>query len=110
MLVPREHLGLLNKGDVRDGLIAYRIAAHAADLAKGHPGAQARDHAPFKARFEFRAPEHPMTDDCRFESLRKKSLGTRLRGATGQAAGAMVLGCPLLAFARCARSTVGRGR
>ena len=53
-VTPKEHLGLPNKDDVREGLMAYRIAAHAADLAKGHPGAQARDNALSKARFEFR--------------------------------------------------------
>jgi len=53
-VTPKEHLGLPNKHDVREGLIAYKIAAHAADLAKGHPGAQARDNALSKARFEFR--------------------------------------------------------
>src|ERR671915_1155430 len=53
-VTPKEHLGLPNKQDVKDGVIAYRIAAHAADLAKGHPGAQARDNALSKARFEFR--------------------------------------------------------
>ncbi|KIQ97454.1 Hydroxymethylpyrimidine phosphate synthase ThiC [Lysobacter sp. A03] len=53
-VTPKEHLGLPNKQDVREGLMAYRIAAHAADLAKGHPGAQARDNALSKARFEFR--------------------------------------------------------
>jgi len=53
-VTPKEHLGLPNKKDVKDGLIAYRIAAHAADLAKGHPGAQIRDNALSKARFEFR--------------------------------------------------------
>ncbi len=53
-VTPKEHLGLPDKQDVRDGIIAYRIAAHAADLAKGHPGAQARDNALSKARFEFR--------------------------------------------------------
>jgi phosphomethylpyrimidine synthase len=51
---PKEHLGLPNKKDVKDGVIAYKIAAHAADLAKGHPDAQYRDNAPSKARFEFR--------------------------------------------------------
>jgi phosphomethylpyrimidine synthase len=51
---PKEHLGLPNKKDVKDGVIAYKIAAHAADLAKGHPGAQHRDNALSKARFEFR--------------------------------------------------------
>jgi len=53
-VTPKEHLGLPNKQDVRDGIIAYKIAAHAADLAKGHPAAQARDNALSKARFEFR--------------------------------------------------------
>ncbi|MDN3016065.1 phosphomethylpyrimidine synthase ThiC [Paenibacillus sp. BSR1-1] len=53
-VTPKEHLGLPNKNDVRDGVIAYKIAAHAADLAKGHPGAQMRDNALSKARFEFR--------------------------------------------------------
>lgn len=53
-VTPKEHLGLPNKQDVKDGLIAYKIAAHAADLAKGHPGAQIRDNALSKARFEFR--------------------------------------------------------
>jgi phosphomethylpyrimidine synthase len=53
-VTPKEHLGLPDKKDVRDGVIAYKIAAHAADLAKGHPGAQVRDNALSKARFEFR--------------------------------------------------------
>jgi phosphomethylpyrimidine synthase len=53
-VTPKEHLGLPNKKDVKDGVIAYKIAAHAADLAKGHPGAQERDDALSKARFEFR--------------------------------------------------------
>ncbi|MED0656887.1 phosphomethylpyrimidine synthase ThiC [Anoxybacillus ayderensis] len=53
-VTPKEHLGLPNKDDVRQGVIAYKIAAHAADLAKGHPGAQKRDDALSKARFEFR--------------------------------------------------------
>ncbi|PAD67889.1 phosphomethylpyrimidine synthase ThiC [Bacillus sp. 7586-K] len=53
-VTPKEHLGLPNKEDVREGVIAYKIAAHAADLAKGHPGAQKRDNALSKARFEFR--------------------------------------------------------
>jgi len=53
-VTPKEHLGLPNKKDVKDGVIAYKIAAHAADLAKGHPGAQRRDDALSKARFEFR--------------------------------------------------------
>jgi phosphomethylpyrimidine synthase len=53
-VTPKEHLGLPDKEDVREGIIAYKIAAHAADLAKGHPGAQIRDNALSKARFEFR--------------------------------------------------------
>ena len=53
-VTPKEHLGLPNKVDVKDGIITYKIAAHAADLAKGHPGAQIRDNALSKARFEFR--------------------------------------------------------
>ncbi|HTI46640.1 MAG TPA: phosphomethylpyrimidine synthase ThiC [Casimicrobiaceae bacterium] len=53
-VTPKEHLGLPNKTDVKDGIMAYKIAAHAADLAKGHPGAQLRDNALSKARFEFR--------------------------------------------------------
>ncbi|HET7371079.1 MAG TPA: phosphomethylpyrimidine synthase ThiC [Gammaproteobacteria bacterium] len=53
-VTPKEHLGLPDKDDVRDGIVTYKIAAHAADLAKGHPGAQLRDNAVSKARFEFR--------------------------------------------------------
>ena len=53
-VTPKEHLGLPNKKDVKDGVITYKIAAHAADLAKGHPGAQYRDNALSRARFEFR--------------------------------------------------------
>src|SRR5688572_26382190 len=53
-VTPKEHLGLPDREDVKQGVIAYKIAAHAADLAKGHPGAQARDDALSKARFEFR--------------------------------------------------------
>ena len=53
-VTPKEHLGLPDKNDVREGIITYKIAAHAADLAKGHPGAQVRDNAVSKARFEFR--------------------------------------------------------
>ena len=52
-VTPKEHLGLPNKDDVKQGLIAYKIAAHAADLAKGHPAAQSRDNALSKARFDF---------------------------------------------------------
>ncbi len=53
-VTPKEHLGLPNKADVKEGIIVYKLAAHAADLAKGHPGAQIRDNAMSKARFEFR--------------------------------------------------------
>jgi len=53
-VTPKEHLGLPNRDDVREGVITYKIAAHAADLAKGHPAAQIRDNALSKARFEFR--------------------------------------------------------
>ncbi len=53
-VTPKEHLGLPNKADVREGVVTYKLAAHAADLAKGHPGAQVRDNALSKARFEFR--------------------------------------------------------
>ncbi|MCK5092386.1 MAG: phosphomethylpyrimidine synthase ThiC [Gammaproteobacteria bacterium] len=53
-VTPKEHLGLPNKDDVKEGIITYKISAHAADLAKGHPGAQIRDNAMSKARFEFR--------------------------------------------------------
>ena len=53
-VTPKEHLGLPNKEDVKTGIITYKLAAHAADLAKGHPGAQIRDNALSKARFEFR--------------------------------------------------------
>ena len=53
-VTPKEHLGLPNKNDVREGIISYKIAAHAADLGKGHPGVQIRDNALSKARFEFR--------------------------------------------------------
>jgi len=53
-VTPKEHLGLPNKKDVKDGVITHKIAAHAADLAKGHPGAQLRDDALSRARYEFR--------------------------------------------------------
>ncbi|MBT6879852.1 MAG: phosphomethylpyrimidine synthase ThiC, partial [Gammaproteobacteria bacterium] len=53
-VTPKEHLGLPDKEDVREGIVAYKIAAHAADIAKGHPGSQVRDNAMSKARFEFR--------------------------------------------------------
>ena len=53
-VTPKEHLGLPNRDDVKQGVIAYKIAAHAADLAKGHPSAQYRDDAVSQARFEFR--------------------------------------------------------
>ena len=57
-VTPKEHLGLPDKNDVRDGIVTYKLAAHAADLAKGHPGAQARDNALSKARYEFRWDDH----------------------------------------------------
>ncbi|UCG34434.1 MAG: phosphomethylpyrimidine synthase ThiC, partial [Phycisphaerales bacterium] len=57
-VTPKEHLGLPDKDDVREGVVAYKVAAHAADLAKGHPGAQYRDDALSKARFEFRWQDH----------------------------------------------------
>ena len=53
-VTPKEHLGLPNKEDVRTGVVTYKIAAHAADIAKGHPGATVRDNALSKARYEFR--------------------------------------------------------
>ena len=53
-VTPKEHLGLPDKEDVRTGVVTYKLAAHAADLATGHPGAQVRDNALSKARFEFR--------------------------------------------------------
>jgi phosphomethylpyrimidine synthase len=53
-VTPKEHLGLPDRDDVKQGIIAYKIAAHAADVAKGHPGARSRDDALSKARFEFR--------------------------------------------------------
>jgi phosphomethylpyrimidine synthase len=53
-VTPKEHLGLPNRDDVKEGIVTFKIAAHAADLAKGHPGAQIRDNAMAKARFEFR--------------------------------------------------------
>ncbi len=53
-VTPKEHLGLPDRDDVKQGIIAYKIAAHAADVAKGHPGSRARDDALSKARFEFR--------------------------------------------------------
>ena len=53
-VTPKEHLALPNREDVRTGVVTYKLAAHAADLAKGHPGAQVRDNALSKARYEFR--------------------------------------------------------
>ncbi|MFA7665315.1 MAG: phosphomethylpyrimidine synthase ThiC [Burkholderiaceae bacterium] len=82
-VTPKEHLGLPNKKDVKDGIITYRIAAHAADLAKGHPGAQIRDNALSKARFEFRWDDQfnlgldPDTaKDFHDETLPKESMKT----------------------------------
>ncbi|MCM5572349.1 phosphomethylpyrimidine synthase ThiC [Burkholderiaceae bacterium FT117] len=82
-VTPKEHLGLPNKKDVKDGIVAYKIAAHAADLAKGHPGAQIRDNALSKARFEFRWADQfnlgldPDTaKDFHDETLPKESMKT----------------------------------
>jgi phosphomethylpyrimidine synthase len=68
-VTPKEHLGLPNKKDVKDGVIAYKLAAHAADLAKGHPGAQYRDNALSKARFEFRWEDHLAAGRCEVSAL-----------------------------------------
>ena len=69
-VTPKEHLGLPNKEDVRVGVITYKIAAHAADLAKGHPGAQIRDNALSKARYHVRTEllrheAEPRPEECR---------------------------------------------
>jgi hypothetical protein len=77
-VTPKEHLGLPNKKDVKDGVIAYKIAAHAADLAKGHPGAQYRDNALSKARFEFRWEDQFTVDDS---SKLIPSVGDRIANA-----------------------------
>ena len=75
-VTPKEHLGLPDRQDVKDGLIAYKIAAHAADLAKGHPQAQARDDALSKARFEFRWKDqfHLALDPERAQTLHDETL------------------------------------
>ncbi len=75
-VTPKEHLGLPNKKDVKDGIIAYKIAAHAADLAKGHPGAKAWDDALSKARFEFRWKDqfHLGLDPTTAESFHDETL------------------------------------
>ena len=80
-VTPKEHLGLPNKDDVKTGIITYKLAAHAADLAKGHPGAQIRDNALSKARFEFRWEDQfnpsldPDTARCYHdETLPKQSM------------------------------------
>ncbi len=75
-VTPKEHLGLPNKHDVREGVITYKIAAHAADLAKGHPGAQVRDNALSKARFEFRWNDqfHLGLDPERAQSFHDETL------------------------------------
>jgi len=75
-VTPKEHLGLPNKKDVKDGIIAYKIAAHAADLAKGHPGAQTWDNALSKARFEFRWKDqfHLSLDPETAESFHDETL------------------------------------
>ncbi|MGH7704221.1 MAG: phosphomethylpyrimidine synthase ThiC, partial [Gemmatimonadales bacterium] len=75
-VTPKEHLGLPDKQDVKDGLMAYKIAAHAADLAKGHPAAQLRDNALSKARFEFRWQDqfHLALDPERARELHDETL------------------------------------
>ena len=75
-VTPKEHLGLPDRQDVKDGLIAYKIAAHAADLAKGHPQAQGRDDALSKARFEFRWKDqfHLALDPERAQALHDETL------------------------------------
>ncbi|HHW4680683.1 MAG TPA: phosphomethylpyrimidine synthase ThiC, partial [Xylella taiwanensis] len=75
-VTPKEHLGLPNLQDVHDGIIAYKIAAHAADLAKGHPAAQSRDDALSKARFEFRWQDqfHLSLDPEKAQALHDESL------------------------------------
>jgi phosphomethylpyrimidine synthase len=75
-VTPKEHLGLPDRDDVKEGLIAYRIAAHAADLAKGHPGARQRDDALSKARFEFRWRDqfHLALDPFRAQAYHDASL------------------------------------
>ncbi len=75
-VTPKEHLGLPNREDVKDGLMAYKIAAHAADLAKGHPQAQERDDALSKARFEFRWNDqfHLALDPERAQALHDETL------------------------------------
>jgi phosphomethylpyrimidine synthase len=75
-VTPKEHLGLPNREDVRDGIMAYKIAAHAADLAKGHPGVQVRDNALSKARFEFRWQDqfHLGLDPERAKSFHDETL------------------------------------
>ena len=75
-VTPKEHLGLPDREDVRDGIMAYRIAAHAADLAKGHPGAQVRDNALSKARFEFRWQDqfHLGLDPEKAQSMHDQTL------------------------------------
>ena len=90
-VTPKEHLGLPNKKDVKDGVIAYKIAAHAADLAKGHPGAQYRDNALSKARFEFRWEDQfnlsldPVTArDSRAVGQREKNFAKRKPAGRGR--------------------------
>ncbi|WP_024891420.1 phosphomethylpyrimidine synthase ThiC [Luteimonas huabeiensis] len=75
-VTPKEHLGLPDREDVREGIMAYKIAAHAADLAKGHPGAQVRDNALSKARFEFRWQDqfHLGLDPERAQSMHDETL------------------------------------
>jgi phosphomethylpyrimidine synthase len=79
-VTPKEHLGLPDKKDVKDGIIAYKIAAHAADLAKGHPGVKDWDDAVSKARFEFRWKDqfHLSLDPETAESFHDETLPTEV--------------------------------
>jgi len=77
-VTPKEHLGLPNKQDVKDGIMAYKIAAHAADLAKGHPGAQARDNALSKARFEFRSETQALAEGMEAKAVEFVQTGGQL--------------------------------
>jgi phosphomethylpyrimidine synthase len=81
-VTPKEHLGLPNKEDVKVGVITYKLAAHAADLAKGHPGAQYRDNALSKARFEFRWEDQfnlSLDPDTARAYMMKRSLQMELK-------------------------------
>ena len=73
-VTPKEHLGLPDRDDVKEGVITYKIAAHAADLAKGHPAAQLRDDALSRARFDFRWVDQ---FNCRSIPIRRATITTR---------------------------------